>query len=140
MDSAYVTGVLLRWVSPFGNLRIGAYLRLPAAYRSLSRPSSALSAKAFPLRSLQLDLFVGGSRYTPLRRAPKGFALWTPTIFSRKNRLKASSSPAGGTKVFGIRKLSSTLHCCNYINKNLENLGLFFLLIVVWSFDHISQQ
>jgi len=62
-----------------------------------------------------------------LRRAPKGFALWTPTIFSRKNRVKASSSPAGGTKVFGIRKLSSTLHCCNYINKNLENLGLFFL-------------
>jgi len=29
-----------------------------------------------------LTSFVGGSRYTPLRRAPKGFALWTPTIFS----------------------------------------------------------
>ena len=49
--------VLLCRVSPFGNLRINAYLQLPAAYRSLSRPSSALSAKAFPLRSLQLDLF-----------------------------------------------------------------------------------
>ena len=33
-----------------------AYVRLPTAYRSLSRPSSALDAKAFPLRSLQLDL------------------------------------------------------------------------------------
>ena len=33
-----------------------AYLRLPMAYRSLSRPSSALSAKAFPLRPLQLNL------------------------------------------------------------------------------------
>ena len=33
-----------------------AYVRLPTAYRSLSRPSSALDAKAFPLRSFQLDL------------------------------------------------------------------------------------
>ena len=42
----------LRWVSPFGNLRIEAHLQLPEAYRSLSRPSSAPDAKAFPLRSL----------------------------------------------------------------------------------------
>ena len=33
-----------------------AYVRLPQTYRSLSRPSSALDAKAFPLRSYQLDL------------------------------------------------------------------------------------
>ena len=33
-------------VSPFGNPRIKAYLRLPEAYRSLSRPSSPLCAKA----------------------------------------------------------------------------------------------
>ena len=52
-DSAYVT---LRWVSPFGNLRISAHLQLPEAYRSLSRPSSAPDAKAFPLRSFMLDL------------------------------------------------------------------------------------
>ena len=43
-------------VSPFGNLRIDAYLLLPEAYRSLSRPSSALSAKAFPLYSSSLEL------------------------------------------------------------------------------------
>ena len=42
-------------VSPFGNLRINAYLQLPEAYRSLSRPSSAPDAKAFPLRSCSLD-------------------------------------------------------------------------------------
>ena len=42
-------------VSPFGNLGINAYLQLPQAYRSLSRPSSAPGAKAFPLRPLQLD-------------------------------------------------------------------------------------
>ena len=51
-DSMHVTGVLLQWVSPFGNLRIEAHLQLPEAYRSLSRPSSAPDAKAFPLRSL----------------------------------------------------------------------------------------
>ena len=56
-DSMQVTEVLLQWVSPFGNLRINGYLRLPEAYRSLSRPSSAPDAKAFPLRSYQLDLY-----------------------------------------------------------------------------------
>ena len=38
------------WVSPFGNLRIKAYVLLPEAYRCLSRPSSASSAKAFAMR------------------------------------------------------------------------------------------
>ncbi len=38
-------------VSPFRHLRIGEYLPLPAAFRSLSRLSSALSAKASTLRS-----------------------------------------------------------------------------------------
>ncbi len=37
------------WVSPFRNLRIIGYLLLPEAYRSLSRLSSALSAKASAL-------------------------------------------------------------------------------------------
>ena len=55
MNSVCVDRVLLCRVSPFGNPRIKAHLRLPVAYRSLSRPSSALSAKAFPLRPLQLD-------------------------------------------------------------------------------------
>ena len=51
-DSMHVTAGLLQWVSPFGNLRINAHLQLPEAFRSLSRPSSAPDAKAFPLRSL----------------------------------------------------------------------------------------
>ena len=37
---------LLVWVSPFGNPRIKAYSQLPMAYRSVSRPSSPLCAKA----------------------------------------------------------------------------------------------
>ena len=40
------TGGLLQWVSPFRYLRIVGYLLLPEAFRSLSRLSSALSAKA----------------------------------------------------------------------------------------------
>ena len=51
-DSQHADTVLPCRVSPFGNLRINDYLRLPEAYRSLSRPSSAPDAKAFPLRSL----------------------------------------------------------------------------------------
>ena len=43
-------------VSTFGNPRIEAYLQLPAAYRSLSRPSSAPDAKAFTLCSCSLEL------------------------------------------------------------------------------------
>ena len=42
-------------VAPFGYPRINGYLLLPEAFRSLSRPSSAPDAKAFPLRSFQLD-------------------------------------------------------------------------------------
>ena len=38
------------WVSPFGNLRIKGYVHLPEAYRSLSRPSSPLKAKASTVR------------------------------------------------------------------------------------------
>ena len=52
-DSVWDT---FRWVSPFGNLRITAHLQLPEAYRSLSRLSSAPSAKAFALRPCSLDL------------------------------------------------------------------------------------
>ena len=50
-DSPWDDGVLLRRIAPFRNPRISAYLRLPVAYRSLSRLSSAPGAKAFALRS-----------------------------------------------------------------------------------------
>ena len=43
-------------VSPFGHPRIKGYLLLPAAFRSLSRPSSALSAKASALCSFCLTI------------------------------------------------------------------------------------
>lgn len=49
MDWRMDDGGVLRRVSPFRNLRINGYLLLPEAYRSLSRLSSALSAKASAL-------------------------------------------------------------------------------------------
>ena len=45
-----------RRVPSFGNLRISGYLLLPVAYRSLSRPSSAPSAKASTYCPFLLDL------------------------------------------------------------------------------------
>ena len=56
-DSTHDDGVLLRRIAPFGYLRFNACLRLPVAFRSLPRPSSAPDAKAFALRPLYLDLF-----------------------------------------------------------------------------------
>ena len=57
MDWRMSTWSLSMWVSPFRNLRIKGYLLLPEAYRSLSRLSSALSAKASALRLSSLNLF-----------------------------------------------------------------------------------
>ena len=55
MDSAYGDGGILRRVSPFRYLRITAHLRLPAAFRSLSRLSSAPGAKASAPRPFLLN-------------------------------------------------------------------------------------
>ena len=59
------------------------YLLLPVAYRSLSRPSSAPDAKAFPLRSFQLDLRRRKLRITRRRRSP----------FGLRRRLALSAAP-----------------------------------------------
>ena len=52
MYSVYVLWLFTIVVSQFGNLRVDTYLQFTAAYRSLSRPSSAPDAKAFTLCSL----------------------------------------------------------------------------------------
>ena len=67
MDSVCSNRGLLGQVSPFRNPRVNGYLLLTAAYRSLSRLSSALSAKASTLRSYMLDhnqncIFIHSSR------------------------------------------------------------------------------
>ena len=64
MNSSCSDGGSLRRVAPFRDPRINRYLLLPVAFRSLSRLSSALSAKASTLRSYSLNLF--GSRFVCL--------------------------------------------------------------------------
>ena len=76
-DSTHVDRVLLCRVSPFGN-----YLPLPAAYRSLSRPSSAPDAKAFPLRSFQLDLRRRGLRILRFHASMKALSLRHASSFN----------------------------------------------------------
>ena len=81
----------LRWVSPFGNLRINAHLQLPEAYRSLSRPSSAPDAKAFPLRPFSLDLVGIGIRtlrFRPELRSGRKLRFAAPFLLSNQNPLR----------------------------------------------------
>ena len=57
MYSVYSDGAFLRRVSPFRYPHLSGYLLLSTAFRSLSRLSSAPSAKASALRPFLLDLF-----------------------------------------------------------------------------------
>src|SRR6476620_5929604 len=55
-----MTDLAIGWVSPFGHPGITAHVQLPQAYRSLSRPSSPLDAKASTVCLIAFDLkFVG---------------------------------------------------------------------------------
>ena len=68
-----------------------AYVQLPTAYRSLSRPSSALDAKAFPLRSSKLDLSARIPRHTgsqELCRPQFGYIAVCVTLLSKKSTNK----------------------------------------------------
>ena len=58
-----MTGLYSCRIAPFRHPRLIAYLQLPAAYRSLSRLSSAPSAKASALRPSSLDQLEAG--HTP---------------------------------------------------------------------------
>ena len=51
-----VTDLADRRVSPFGHPGITAHVQLPQAYRSLSRPSSPLDAKASTVCLIAFDL------------------------------------------------------------------------------------
>ena len=81
-----VTGHYSGRVPPFGYPWITAYLRLPMAFRSLSRPSSAISALASTLRSFSLDLASSAPRLpkTLSRSAARGSSSFVvPVQFSR---------------------------------------------------------
>ena len=91
MDSPCGGGVLPRRVSPFRNLRVAGYLPLAAAYRSLSRLSSALSAKASALCPYQLDHSCG-----PLLPSPHGGGHPSAGRLAWRPRLPVSPCPVLG--------------------------------------------
>src|SRR3954451_66102 len=77
-----------RRVSPFGHPRITAYVRLPEAFRSLSRPSSPVHAKASTVRPCSLDRI---SAHAPLptrgNTGPPSFLdtiRWCSRLLSRR--------------------------------------------------------
>ena len=67
MDSARGDGGIPRRVSPFRHPRIAGHLLLPAAFRSLSRLSSAPGAKASALCSLLLNPLLSFAAFSRFR-------------------------------------------------------------------------
>ena len=87
-----------RRVPPFGNPRIEGRLRLPGAYRSLPRPSSASRAKASAVRPWYLLLTEAhGIAYDIL----------APTIGKiRNHRCEDAAPPEAGPLIIKISSLS----------------------------------
>ena len=110
MDSYNGTWGFPRWVSPFRDLRITGYLLLPEAFRSLSRLSSALSAKASTLRPYQLDHLLSCFRST--RRC---IAL----------HLLAFRLPVPGLPVTGLLQL---FFCCSFLQPS-DVLNIWFHIL-----------
>ena len=68
-----VAELYLRRVPPFGYLRLNVCLRLPSAFRSLPRPSSAPGAWASTLCPYLLDLLLPLPRLYPYPSSPQVF-------------------------------------------------------------------
>ena len=152
--------VLLCRVSPFGNSGIIAYVQLPRTYRSLSRPSSALDAKAFPLRSFQLDL-VGVDFVSLASPSPEKLAHFiTPPLQIESASLGFDLVPRSALPLFApfprflkslgslrIMQASDSVHCSfvlpffkkstNYFVTSLL-LARNFLLASLFSFQGAS--
>ena len=108
----------LKWVPSFGNLWLNGYLLLTVAYRSLSRPSSAPSAKASALCSSSLDLQVAWCAiirsssticYSTLRELSTGFSHTInfdkslPFLFNRKTDIFRFSLSFASTFWYSIQ-------------------------------------
>ena len=132
-------------VSTFGNPRIEAYLQLPAAYRSLSRPSSAPDAKAFTLCSCSLELLANQSfdqfilvlTFLELLEflktgfsQQKGLILFTSLFFHLSVKLFL---PLIGKTYFSSRQFLSTR------SKSLSSLSVFSTLLRFIRFSMTSK-
>ena len=102
--SAWVTVHNHCRVSPFGNLRVKAYLQLSATYRSLSRPSSASIAKASTVCPYHLNLYtLAYAKVSTLQsslRLVDISSLETPKLFLIKPRFLLLSSSQGAKDFF----------------------------------------
>ena len=94
-------------VSPFGNPRINGYLLLPVAYRSLSRPSSAPDAKAFPLRSFQLDL--SSRKLAPFRFRFRENFISAPSLSSFAENSFSAMLETGERGTLSLRRVRENL-------------------------------
>src|SRR5476651_2709414 len=93
-------------VSPFGNPRINSYLLIPAAYRSLSRPSSPLRAKASPVYPFLLS-----STYTPFARIVC-FLILVASVSCKYLVASSKTSPVLLLRICSFQSLNSPLYCC----------------------------
>jgi hypothetical protein len=83
------------WVSPFGNPRINDRSHLPAAYRSVPRPSSPLGAKASTERSYRAQYIPP----MPARRTkPHDTFTSHSNDYDRNQRPLPQHKPSGGTR------------------------------------------
>ena len=114
------------WVAPFGNPRITGYLLLHAAYRSLSRPSSAPDAKAFPLRSFQLDLRRGSC---PPPRSFTEIAILVNYAGSTKKFFEIVLLP------FILSDVVPQLKFVRFVSKANASLLPYFAFITLFSFQ-----
>src|SRR3954453_11147035 len=83
-------------VSPFGHPRINAYVRLPEAFRSLSRPSSPVRAKASTVRPCSLDRISSHVREArgsiPVHRFPR-LQRHIQLVLSRLSKTLTNTTP-----------------------------------------------
>ena len=138
MCSSHRDGSSTHRVSPFGCLRIFACLRLPVAFRSLPRPSSALGAWASALCSCSLDLLLRRYVSIPpilrpisfverfllmnpsllLKEAFASFATGLTNLIIYSLSIKAAASPCGLASV--------SRHCC-LLTSHLLCIGHFLV-------------
>ena len=99
------------WVAPFGYLRISSCLPIPAAFRSLPRPSSPIGPKASPVRPC-FTPFPRTRQSHTLSRAPLrpqtskillvlGKRFFAPTVFSCATRIRCGRLPRGAQYLLG---------------------------------------
>ena len=109
MDWVKDDGGLLRRVSPFRYLRIIGYLLLPEAFRSLSRLSSALSAKASTICSFLHDQLPDGSTHSD------GMSLCALRLPAHRH----SVAGVGSRPIFSVRFLRTSWLMFFYITSDV---------------------